>query len=185
MDILILGLIIFFTMHLVPSFTSVRNKLIARLGEGPYMGLYSIVSLAGLILIIYGKSQAEFHAIWNPPVWSRHLVITFMLVSFILFAGADMKSNFKCYTRHPMLWGVTIWAGTHLSANGDLASILLFGSFFVFALFDMLSANIRGATKQEIKYPYSKDAIAVIAGIVAYVVFVLFLHPYLIGVPII
>lgn len=184
MYVLLSGIMIFFGMHLVPSFVSVRRQLMDSLGEKSYLILYSVVSLLGLILIIYGKSQAAFQPVWNPPVWSRHIVQVSMLPAFMLFATGDMKSNIKRYTRHPMLWGVTLWSGAHLSANGDLASILLFGSFGIFSLFAILSANLRGAQKQTERYPVKKDVIATVAGLVAYGVIIL-LHPYLFGVAVI
>jgi len=185
MNILILGLLIFFGMHLVPGFVEFRRTLISKMGEGPYKGLYSIISLLGIVLIIYGKSIAGFQPIWDPPVWSRTFVVVTMLLSFYLFAAADMKSNIKRFIRHPMLLGVMLWSGTHLIANGDLASILLFGSFCVFSVFGMISANIRGATKQDKIYPVNRDVVAVIAGLVVYGVFIFLIHPYLIGVPVV
>jgi len=184
MDILLLGTTIFFGVHLVPSFVNFRAKIINRIGEAKFKGLYSITALIGLILIIYGKSEAEYVSIWEPTIWSRHVVIVTMLFTFYLFAAADMKSNIKRYIRHPMLLGVLLWSCVHLLANGDLASIILFGSFAVFSLFGMVSANIRGALVQKEKYPIQKDVVSVIAGFVAYAIFVFFVHPYLIGVPI-
>lgn len=185
MYILILGILIFFGMHLVPSMVKFRLKMIASLGQRRYQGLYAIIALVGLVLIIYGKSKAGYQVIWDPPVWSKNIVFVVMLPSFFLLVAADMKSNVKRFTRHPMLWGVALWSGVHLFANGDLASMILFGSFFAFSLFAMFSANMRGAAKQEIKYPLTKDAVTIFAGLIAYVVFIKYLHPYLIGVPII
>lgn len=184
MYILLSGILIFFGIHLVPGMTGFRRKIITSLGEGPYQGLYSIISLTGLILIVYGKSKAGFQPIWEPPVWMKHLAAVLMLPSFIFLVFANMKSNIKRFTRHPMLWGVALWSGAHLLSNGDLASMLLFGCFGVFSLFAMFSANMRGATKQETKYPFSRDAVAIVAGLVAYGVFI-FLHPYFFGVSVI
>lgn len=111
------------------------------------------------------------------------MVVT-MLIAFYLFAAADMKSNIKRFIRHPMLLGVFLWSCVHLFANGDLASIILFGSFAIFSLFGMVSANIRGALVQKEKYPIKKDVVSIIGGLVAYAIFVLLVHPYLIGVPV-
>ena len=185
MYILLLGIFVFLGVHLVPSMIGFRSKIIAKLGEVLYKGLYSIISLIGLLIIVYGKSIAGFHPIWEPPVWSRNVTIVIMLFSFYFFAAADIKSNIKRFIRHPMLLGITLWSGAHLIANGDLASILLFGSFFVFSLFGMLSANKRGAIVQEKKYPLIKDLVSVISGLIAYAVFIKYLHPYLIGVSVI
>jgi len=184
MYILLLGILIFFGLHLVPSAVKLRRKLVTSLGEVKYTGLYSIGALLGLILIIYGKSTAGYQPIWVSPVWSKDVVIVVMVISFLLLAAADMKSNIKRFVRHPMLLGVALWSGAHLFANGDLASMLLFGSFLAFSLFDIFSANIRGAVKQERVYPFTKDAGTIFTGLVAYLIFIKYLHPYLIGVSI-
>ena len=130
-------------------------------------------------------SEAEFQPIWEPLYWSRNVVIVTMLFVFYLFAAADMKSNIKRFIRHPMLLGVLLWSCVHLFANGDLASIMLFGSFAIYALFAIISANLRGALLQKEKYPVKNDIVSVVAGLVAYAVFVLVIHPYLMGVPVI
>ena len=183
MDILISGIVIFFGMHLVPSFGG-RGKIITALGEGRYLGMYAVISMIGFILIIYGKSQAGFQSIWLPPVWGAKLTVVLMVLSFILLTASNMQTNIKRFTRHPMLWGVTLWSVAHLLANGDFASILWFGSFGIFSLVAMLSANIRGAKKQQQKYAWTKDVMVIIAGLVIYGVFI-FLHSYLFGVAVI
>jgi len=185
MQILLLGIVVFFGIHLLPSSISLRGKAAGKLGERKYKGLYSLTALIGLVLIVYGMSEAEYVPIWEPPVWSRSVVAIVMLFSFYLLVAAEMKSNIKRFIRHPMLWGVLLWSCVHLFANGDLASIILFGSFAVFSLFGMFSANRRGALVQKEKYPVNKDVMSAIAGLVAYVVFALFIHPYLIGVPVV
>ena len=163
---------------------NLRQEIADRLGERGYQGLFSLISLIGFVLIIYGKSRAEFQHLWQPPVWGAKIAALLMVLAFISLAATYMKSNVKRFTRHPMLWGVTFWSAAHLLANGDLASLLLFGAFGVFALYDMYSANKRGAVKQAESYPISKDAVTVVAGVVAYAVF-LFAHPYLFGVAVI
>jgi len=185
MYILLLGIFIFFGVHLVPSFVDFRLKLISKLGEGPYKGLYSLLALVGLILIIYGKSIAEFQVIWEPPVWSRDAIIVIMIASFFSLVAADMKSNVKRFVKHPMLVGIALWSGSHLFANGDGASILLFGSFLIFSILDMFLANKRGAARQEKKFPIKKDVTIIIIGLIFYFIFIKYLHPWLIGVTII
>lgn len=184
MLLLVLGLLVLVTIHLVPTFSSVRESLLNRLGDAVYKAIFAAIALLGLILIIVGKSRAEFVSLWQPPVWGRHVAPVLMLIAFILLPAAYLPSNVKRFTRHPMLWGITFWSIGHLLANGDLASLLLFGGLGVFALFAMWSANLRGATRSTTKYPLTKDAIVVVAGVVVYGGF-LFLHPYLFGVPVI
>ncbi|GMR05753.1 MAG: NnrU family protein [Gammaproteobacteria bacterium] len=184
MTILILGLIIFLGIHLLPTFSSIRTRLIRRIGERRYKRLYSLAAITGLIVIIIGMVYRDFVPLWTPPVWGRHAAMTLMLPAIILLVAADVPSNIKRTIHHPMLWGVTLWASAHLLANGDLASLILFGSFGSYALFDMWSANRRRYKKSTRVYPASKDVKLVITGIVVYVV-IIFVHPYVIGVPVI
>ncbi|MFQ5993802.1 MAG: NnrU family protein [Acidiferrobacterales bacterium] len=183
MSVLILGLVVFLGIHLVPTFSDLRQGLIQRFGERGYKGVFAAISLAGLILIIVGKGRADFVPLWQPPVWGRHIAPLLMLLAFVLLSAAYLPSNVKRFTAHPMLWAVTLWSAAHLLANGDLASLLLFGTIGLFALFDMVSANMRGDTKSKTRYALTKDVIAVAIGLVAYVVLVV-LHPYLFGVPV-
>lgn len=184
MFLLVLGVVVLAGIHLLPSFSFLRNGLVNRLGEGPYKGVFGVVAFLGLVLIIVGKANADFVPLWQPPVWGRHVAPVIMLLAFMLLSAAYLPSNVKRFTRHPMLWGVTLWSVAHLLANGDLASVVLFGGLGAFSLFGMWSANLRGATKSTTKHPLIRDAIAVIAGLVVYGVF-LVLHPYLFGVPVI
>lgn len=131
-----------------------------------------------------GMGQRDVIPIWQPLTFLSHLAIVLMLPVFTLLAAAYIPCNMKRFTRHPMLWGVTIWAIGHLLANGDLGSILLFGGFLAYSLYDMWSSNIRGAEKSIKTLPVVYDAGVAVVGTVAYVTF-FFLHPYIIGVPII
>lgn len=182
MALLVAGLVLFIGIHLVPSVPALRAGLVARFGENPYKGIYSVIALAGLVLIIIGKGAAEFEPLYAPPLWGRHVAMILMPVSLILFPAANMPTNIKRFTRHPMLWGLTLWSVAHLLANGDLASVLLFGGLGAFGLFAMWSANRRGAQKSTTVLPIAKDVMVVVAGLVAWAV-LLFLHPYLFGVP--
>jgi uncharacterized membrane protein len=176
MFFLVLGIVIFVGIHLLPSFVSLRQRLVTRLGEGPYKGAFSAIALTGLILIIVGMAMADFQPVWEPPAWGKTAALAIMPLSLILLVAANIPSNVKRYTRHPMLWGVFLWSVTHLLANGDLASLVLFGSLGAFSLSAMFSANIRGASKQETIFPIVKDAITTAGGLVAYGI-LLFLHP--------
>lgn len=184
MNILISGIVIFFGIHLLPGMVSLRRNLVDRLGDKVYQGVYALIALAGFVLIIYGKSIAEFQHLWRPPGWGIRVAPVLMVLAFVSLAAAYMPSNLKRFTRHPMLWGVTLWSAAHLLTNGDLASLLLFGSFGGYALYGMYSANLRGATKQETVYPVSKDFITAVIGLVAYAA-VLYGHSFLFGVAII
>ncbi len=184
MTTLIVGLIIFFGIHLLPSYENMRSSLIAKLGEGSYKGLYTLVSISGFIYIIIGMANRDYISVWQPPIWTSHLALVLMLPVFILLAAAYIPGNIKRFTRHPMLWGVTLWTVAHLLANGDLGSMLLFGSFLAYSLFDMWSANNRGAQKSMVKRPITYDVGIALLGIGFYLLF-FYIHPQLIGVPVI
>jgi uncharacterized membrane protein len=178
---LLIGVALFCGVHLFPAAVALRQRLILKIGENPYKGLFSILALTGIILVVIGYQRVELSHVYDPPVWGRTVTAILMLFSLILFAAANMPGNIKRFTRHPMLWGLVLWAVGHLLANGDKASVILFGSFAVFALIAMLSANIRGATKQTVKLPVQKDIMIIVSGVVVYVVLI-FAHPYLFGV---
>ena len=184
MFLLILGLVIFIGIHLLPSFVSLRQNLISRLGAHPYKILFALISLGAFIVIVKGMARAPFQPLWTPPPWSSYAALALMPFSFILLAASKMPSNVKRYTPHPMLWGVTLWSVAHLLANGDLASLILFGSFGVYSVFDIWSANLRGALRQEIIQPLAKDAMTIAVGLVVYSAF-LWLHPSLFGVAVV
>lgn len=181
MPLLIAGLLVFLGIHLLPSAVPAKAALVGRLGPQRYKGLFSLVALAGFALIVYGKAHAPFIPVWQPPPWARHFALAVMPFALMLLASSHMKSNVKRVTRHPMLWGVLLWALAHLAANGDLASILLFGGFAVYAPFAMWSANRRGAKLADRPQPPGRDAMVVVAGLVAYAA-LLVLHPVLFGV---
>jgi uncharacterized membrane protein len=167
LEFLILGVALFFFIHLIPS-TSIRAALIGRMGEGPFKGLFSLAAFTGLGLIIYGLGQAEFTPLWAPPVWGRTLLIAIMPVVAILLVAAEMPNNIKGMVRHPMLLGVFLWGAGHLIANGDLASTILFASFAVFSVFNIVSVNARGSYEAPAAVSKVKDLLTVMLGLVIY-----------------
>lgn len=193
MLVLIFGLVLFLGMHAVTMKRDLRTRLIERLGAGGYKGLYSAVSIVGLVLLIYGyglQRAAGYTPVWDPPVWTRHLALLLNLPIFILLAVGKRPSWLLSRVKHPMLLAVKIWATAHLIANGDLGSMLLFGSFLAWAVMARISVKrrpeeiARSAAMGTVAFGRS-DAIAIVAGLAAYVVFALWLHPLLIGVPVI
>lgn len=184
MTLLVLGMLVFVGIHLLPTFASTRQNLIARFGAGAYKGGFTAISFIGLILLIIGKANADFVPLWTPATWGAYVALLLMPFSFILLTAANMPSNVKRLTAHPMLLGVVLWSAAHLASNGDLASLILFGGLGVFSLFDMWSANRRGAAPSKVAYPITRDIVVVAVGVLAYAAF-LFLHPYLFGVRII
>lgn len=193
MLLLILGLVLFLGMHAVTMKRDLRARLIERLGAGGYKGLYSAVSIIGFVLLIYGyglQRAAGYTVVWEPPVWTRHLALLLNLPIFILLAVGKRPSWLLSRVKHPMLLAVKIWATAHLLANGDLGSMLLFGGFLAWAVMARISTKRR---PEEIARSVAmanvafgrRDVIAIVAGLALYVVFALWLHPLLIGVPVI
>src|ERR671920_2166331 len=151
MALLVLGLLLFVGMHAFTMARGARSAAIARIGEGPYKGLYSIVSLAGVVLIAigYGRYRAAgYIQVWDPPDWTRHLSLLLVWFAFVFFVAAYLPGRIKRTLKHPMLAGLKVWAVAHLIANGDLGSILLFGSILAWAVLARISAKRRDVAAQ-------------------------------------
>jgi uncharacterized membrane protein len=187
MTLLIIGLIIFLGSHSCRIFAeSWRNHMIDRLGEVKWKGLYTIVSLIGLVIVVIGYGQARQNPVvlWQPATYLIHIAILLNLVAFIFLAGSAPNNNaIRLKLKHPMILGVKVWALAHLLANGTLADLILFGSFLLWAVLDFRSARKRPVHMQEKAVVSSKATIIVIvSGVVLWAVFIFGLHQYLIGV---
>ncbi|MCL4184231.1 MAG: hypothetical protein KJ011_12380 [Burkholderiaceae bacterium] len=188
MTVLVLGLALFLGAHSVRLFADRwRGARIAAMGEGAWKGLYSLVSLAGLALIVwgYGLARAAPVDLWHPPVWTRHAASLLTLLSFILIAAAYVpRSRIRALVGHPMVAGVKLWAFAHLLSNGRLADVVLFGAFLAWAVADYASLRRRDRAAGTRRGPgaLANDLTSVVAGTVAWFVFALYLHGPLIGV---
>jgi uncharacterized membrane protein len=181
---MIIGAAIFIGIHLVPAKSGLRDHLVRRLSENGYKMLFTAISVAGLGLLIYGKAKAGHTYLWLTPGWGRSIAPVIMLPSMILLAAAKLPTNIKRFTPHPMLWGFILWSVAHLLANGDLASIILFGSIGAYSVIAIVSANQRGASTSTVVVPVAREAIVIGVGIIVYITFVL-LHGRLFGAPLI
>ncbi|WP_176962086.1 NnrU family protein [Mariprofundus sp. NF] len=168
MELLIAGLIIFIGMHLIPTSPSLRNSLLNKLGEKGYKAVFALISLAGMALIVMGKGDADFVEIYEPPAWAMHVTGLLMLFALVAMVSFIIKSRLRKFTPHPMLWGVSFWATGHLFANGDLASLLLFGSFLLYSQLTIVTANRRGARVSDEKITLMQDGIALVVAALAY-----------------
>jgi uncharacterized membrane protein len=188
--VMILGLVLFLGVHTVTTQRDLRAGLVASWGEGGYKIGYALVSLAGLALIVWGF--ADYRAtgwinVWYPPKALKHLTVALMLPAVILVVASYIRGRIYTTLKHPMLAGVKLWAAAHLLANGDLGSIILFGSFLGWAVFDRISLK-RRADSGAAPIPVGgvgNDAIAVAVGIVAYLALAFAFHPVVIGVPVV
>lgn len=192
MFLLIAGLVLFLGMHMLPMFAGVRAGLVSRFGENGYKGLFTLVSLAGFALVIYGYGVARFEGspvIYDPPFWLRHVTMLLMVPVFIFLAAAYVPCRIQKTLKHPMLVAVKLWAFSHLLANGDLASVLLFGGFLAWAVADRISLKRRGPGAGQLAATAGdpgrfSDMIVILIGLALYGAFVWKLHAWLIGVPV-
>ncbi|QKV18941.1 NnrU family protein [Oricola thermophila] len=185
MIVLIVGLALFLGIHSVRFVVpALRENLVERMGENGWKGIYSLVALVGFGLVIWGYALARPDApvFYEPPVWTRHIVILLMLVSMILLLAAYVPAGFiKARVKHPMLAAVKIWAFAHILANGDLATLLLAGAFLAWAVADRISVKRRGDPAFG-NMSARNDVIAVVVGSAITIWFVLQLHAFLFGV---
>jgi uncharacterized membrane protein len=188
MTILILGLVIFLGLHSTRIISEGgRERAIARLGEGPWKGVYSLVSVIGFVLSVWGFARARYDAplLWTPPPGARHITMLLMLVALILLASYLFKrSHIAVIAHHPMLWAVVLWSAGHLFASGSAADLVLFGAFLVWSAADLASSYARDR-RNGVVYPepqFAATAGAVVAGLVVYALLIGGLHLWLFGV---
>jgi uncharacterized membrane protein len=190
MLVLALGLVVFLGSHLLPAASGLHDRLVARLGRNTYRLAYSIVSLVGLVLVIwgYGLARAEGPPIlYDPPTWLRHVTLLLMVPVFVLALSAYLPGRISAAVRHPLITAVKLWAFAHLLANGDAASVLLFASFLAWGVIDRISLKRREAAAPVAGRGgrVRNDLIALCAGLLLYAAFVTHLHTWLIGVPVV
>lgn len=190
MGYLIFGNAVFAGAHLFSLLLpDQRNVLKARMGEGPYKGVYSLVSLVGLALMIWGfwslgSDPAAGRIVYEPAPWARHVTMLLVLLGFISLSGFHGKGYLKLWLRNPFSIGIVLWSVGHLLANGMLHDVLLFGTFLVLAVLDIVLSMARG--KRPGHEPQIRsDMAAVVSGVVLYAVFLFVVHPYIFNVPII
>ena len=187
MSILILGLVLFLGIHIFTTLRGARASVIGRVGEGAYKGLYSLIAAIGLVLIIWGFSRyrdAGYIQVWNPPFAIFHpIALVLLWFAFVALAATySPPSRIKSILRHPMLVAVKAWALSHLLVNGDLGSLLLFGSLLVWAIYDRIALKRRGDSGASPVSSFGRnDAIVIVIGTVAYFA-ILWMHEGLIGV---
>jgi len=187
--VMLLGLVLFLGVHTLTTQREMRAQVIADSGEGGYKIGYTLVSLLGFVLIVWGFAHyraAGMWEIWTPPTAFKHLAVALMLPAVILVVASYIRGRIYTTLKHPMLTGIKLWAAAHLLANGDLGSIILFGSFLGWAVFDRISLKHRadsGAPPIPVGGP-SNDLIAVAVGLVAYLALGFAFHPVVIGVPV-
>ena len=189
MIVLIIGIVIFFGVHLIPL-TAAKVNLVERMGEKKYQGFFSIFSLIGLIVMIYGFSLVDdcnpmmancdtnnIH-FWEPLEYSRGISFLLMPLSIILLVAFLVESNIKRILHHPWLFAIILWSFCHLISNGDLRSVLLFASFGVYSIIDIVFSKKEVQSSESL--PVTKDVIVIVAGLILYSI-LLYFHQYVSG----
>jgi uncharacterized membrane protein len=193
---MILGLTLFLGVHLLTTQRDLRAQVISMMGEMAYKIGYALASAAGLVLIVWGF--ADYRTSGMIDVWEhwcspgvlkvlKHITVALMLPAVILVVASYIRGRIFTTLKHPMLAGVKLWAVAHLLANGDLGSIILFGSFLAWAVFDRISLKRRadpGAPPIPVGGP-GNDLIAIVVGVIAYLALAFAFHPVVIGVPVV
>ncbi|MBL8491567.1 MAG: NnrU family protein [Rhodocyclaceae bacterium] len=188
MGILVLGLVLFLGVHSIRIFAGGwRDVQVARLGEQRWKGAYSIASLAGFALLVwgFGLARTEPVVLYAPPAWARHASALPILPAFVLLAAAYVPgTRIKAAVGHPMVAGTVLWALGHLRANGRLADLLLFGGFGLWAALSFLAARgrDRAAGRAYPPGPASRDAVALAVGVAAWAAFAFVAHGWMFGV---
>lgn len=185
--VLILGLVLFIGAHVFVTMRTQRKALIRTIGPGAYKGLFALVAIAGIVLIGWGYSTyraTEWIPIWDPPSWTRHVTVLLMWPASIAFVATYIPGDIKRVLKHPTLVAVKLWAVAHLISNGDLGSIILFGSLLAWAVYDRITLKHRtdpGGPKIPVG-GRRNDLIAIVVGTIVYLALGFLFHPLVIGV---
>jgi uncharacterized membrane protein len=187
--ILVVGLIVFLGGHAFVTCRAQRAAVIARIGEGPYKGLFALVAAIGLILIGYGFAvyrTTGWVDVWYPPRWTHYITQLLMWPASIFVVAAYIRGDLWRALKHPMLVGVKTWAVAHLISNGDLGSIVLFGSVLAWAVFDRITLKRRTDAGAPL-IPADgrrRDLIAIAVGTALYLALGFIFHPLVVGAPV-
>ena len=188
LSVLILGLVVFVANHIFVAFPGARAAAIARLGLNAYRVLFSVMSLVGIALIVWGYAEYRDHEwidVWSPPAFMRHITVGLVLIAAILVTAEFIPSHIKAKTKYPGLAAVKVWAFAHLLSNGDLGSILLFGALLAWAVYARIAAKRRADFVAPVAPAgWTNDVIVVLLGIVIYLAFGYAFHPIMIGIPV-
>ena len=161
-----------------------RARLLNRVGEPVYKGIFSLVMVASIVMIVVGWRSSVPYSVYRPPQWGHLATLILMVPAIILFVASNMPTNLKRVLRHPQLTGFALWAAIHLLSNGDRNSVVLFGGLALWAILQIVLINRRdGAWTRPAAVPVMKDLIPVVVGIAVFAV-LLWAHPFLAGMPI-
>lgn len=185
MDWLFLGLAMWCLVHFIPTLgVGIKQSLIAKMGNNGYRGVFSLLIVLSLVMIVAGWRSVTPEFLYALPMFTRPLAMLLILVAFIFFVAARLPTRLKQYVRNPQLTSVILWAIAHLVLNGDTRAVMLFGTLGVWAILEIVFINKRDGEWVKPPVPgWGAEVKVVMIGFVAYVA-VMFLHPYIAGVPV-
>ncbi len=185
------GIVLFFGIHSIAIVApGWRNDMVRRMGAVPWKAVYALVSIVGIVLLIkgYGDLRLTSSVLYTPPDWLRRVGMLLLVPVFPLLLAAYLPGRIRAGAKHPMLLAVKVWALAHLLMNGRAVDLVLFGAFLVWAVADRIAVKRRSsrpASAPALPATGFNDAVAVVGGLAIYVAFVLWLHVWLIGVPVV
>ena len=179
-----IGIALFFGAHIIPR-TPLKAVLKRMLGEGPYLGLFSLASFAGLGFLVWGflltrAGPEDSNLFYDPPEWGRHVTMLLVLLAFISLSASFHKGRLGLWLRHPMSFGFAFWSAGHLLANGQKTLVYMFGAFFLYAVFNIVT----GTPKTYVPKP-KHDIIAPLVGLLLYAIFLFGFHPWVLNLPVV
>lgn len=185
MALLVLGILLFALVHFIPSLApALKSTVVRRLGEGPYKGIFSLLLLASFALIIIGWRGTIPVPIYQPPIELHTFALGVMGLAFLLLAVSTRSSRLRLLIRHPQLTGVALWGCGHLLLNGDNRSVVLFGGLALWALIEMVAINWREGVWIKGGAPSWGTELVTLAITAITVAVVVYIHPWISGVPV-
>ena len=181
MHILVIGLAVFVVGHLLPM-TQLKPALKTRLGDRGYGMVFGVFSLVSLALIVWGYSTAEFIGLYEPPLWGRHVTIICVFTAIVVLLSPLRPTHLAKWVGNPLAVGFLLWAVGHLFANGDVASVAMFGTFAVYCALNLLFRSKPEPAPERVAY-FSGDMVVLSAAAIIFLL-IFAAHPYIIGVPI-
>jgi uncharacterized membrane protein len=186
MGMLVLGLVLFIGIHVFVTLRGARAAVVDTIGKWPYRALFAVLSVVGILLIGFGFGKYRASGwidVWYPPRWTYYVTQLLMWPASIFVVAAYIRGNIWRQLKHPMLVGIKTWAVAHLISNGDLGSIILFGSFLIWAGYDRVTLKYRtdpGSPALPVN-GRRNDVIAIVVGTVLYLLLGLVFHPLVVG----
>ena len=190
MNLIISGIVLFGGVHVLSILLpGLRDGIRDAVGTGRFKGIYALLSFIGLGLLIKGYIDARasgdgYELLYEPAAGAKHITMLLVLLGFILLAASHGKGHLRRWVRNPMSIGIVLWATGHLIANGERATVAIFGMFLVVGLLDIIFSTMRG--KRPVYEPNVRsDIIAVVAGLVLYAIFLFGFHPFVLQIPVV